>query len=91
MSNVVFLILAFRGLIDPTLTRNMRLETSGFSTNLNLKDFVDWIIKIEDGTFGSDNDGEADIEIPIDLLILELSSPLRSIIEVTYPNLLDNM
>ena len=33
----------------------------------------------------------ADIEIPNDLLMLESNSPLLSIVEFTYPNLLDNM
>ena len=60
------------------IDKNMRLETVASSTNLNLKSFANWIIKIGDGTFGSNNDEEVDIKIPSDLLILESSSPLTS-------------
>ena len=85
-----FLILAFERLIVLTLTKNMRLETVGSSANSNLKDFVNWIIKIGDETFEFDNDGEADVGIP-SVFILESRSALMSIIEFMYPNLLDNM
>ena len=33
----------------------MRLETASSSIDPNLKDFANWIIKIADETFGSDN------------------------------------
>ena len=86
-----FLILAFQGLIVLTLIKNMRLETTGSSVDSNLKDFVNWSIKIGDGTFRSDDDKEADIQIPSDFLILESSSPLTNTVKFTYTNFLHNM
>ena len=38
-----------------------RLYITSSSARSNMKDFVDWITKIGDGTFGFDNDGEANI------------------------------
>ena len=64
-----------------------RLYITSSSARSNMKNFVDWITKIGDGTFGSNNGKEADIEIPTDLLILKSSSSLTSIVDFTYPNL----
>ena len=48
-----------------TLTKNMRLLTTSSSTaDQELKDFVDWIIKIGEGKLVLDNDGIIEVEIP---------------------------
>ena len=74
------------------LTKNMRLQaTSSLSVEQELKLFAEWIIKIGDGKLGMDNDGTAEVEIPTEFLILESTSPLKSIVDFTYPNLLDNL
>ena len=70
----------------------MRLQaTSSLSVEQELKLFAEWIIKIGDGKLGMDNDGTAEVEIPTEFLILESTSPLKSIVDFTYPNLLDNL
>ena len=57
----------------------MRLQTIHYSpTDPLLKKFDDQINKIRDGNLGSDNDGDAKVEIPTELLILQLDLPLLS-------------
>ncbi|KAL7085427.1 hypothetical protein ACP275_14G281600 [Erythranthe tilingii] len=73
-----------------TLTKNMRLSSTSSNCE-ELKNFSDWVLSIGDGTNGDDNDGVMDIEIPEDLLIKPLGNHLASIVEETYPNLLDNI
>lgn len=51
----------------------------------------EWIIKIGDGQLGVVNVGIGEIEIPPESLILNSSSPLQSIVEFTYPDLVENM
>ncbi|XP_061354352.1 uncharacterized protein LOC133298985 [Gastrolobium bilobum] len=56
-----------------------------------MKDFVDSIIKVGDGQVGIDTNDVARVEIPEDLLILDSTKPLASIVQFTYPNLLQKM
>ncbi|XP_057425954.1 uncharacterized protein LOC130719345 [Lotus japonicus] len=74
------------------LTRNMRLSTAG-SPELatEIKEFADWILKIGDGDFESNERGESDIEIPEDLLIQNSENPLLDLVDFAYPNLVHNM
>lgn len=52
-----------------------------------LKEFAEWILKVGDGKLNEPNDGEADIEIPDDLLLTNETNPLQAIVSNTYPNL----
>ena len=54
-----------------------------------LRDFVEWILKVGDGKLGGPNDGEATIDIPKDLLIKDASDPMDAIIDSTYPRILE--
>ncbi|GJW83213.1 ATP-dependent DNA helicase PIF1-like protein [Tanacetum coccineum] len=54
-------------------------------------DFAEWILKLGDNNLGDANDGEAKIDIPDEILIKDSSDPVGSIIDFTYPNMLDNL
>ncbi|XP_061359271.1 uncharacterized protein LOC133303383 [Gastrolobium bilobum] len=41
-----------------------------------IKEFSEWLLKIEDGDLGDDDDGESIIKIPDELLITKLEDPL---------------
>jgi hypothetical protein len=74
------------------LTKNMRLQTGSSCSDVNeLKEFSDWILNVGDGNIGDNNDGEAEIEIPDDMLIKNSGDPISSIVNSTYPSLLENM
>ncbi|XP_057455304.1 uncharacterized protein LOC130746629 isoform X2 [Lotus japonicus] len=74
------------------LTKNMRLTTSQSAhENLEIKKFADWLLDIGDGKLNRSSDGESTIEIPKDLLILESENPIQSLIDFSYPFMLDNL
>ncbi|XP_022025052.1 uncharacterized protein LOC110925406 [Helianthus annuus] len=67
------------------LTENMRLKVGNQPSNLQeTKDFAEWILKLGDGLLGDQNDGEAEIEIPDDLLIKDEVNPIASLISFAY-------
>ncbi|KAL7135311.1 hypothetical protein ABFS83_11G085000 [Erythranthe nasuta] len=52
------------------LTKNMGLQSCSSPSNVDeIKEFGDWILNVGNGDVGEDNDGEASIEIPDDMLI----------------------
>jgi len=57
----------------------------------DIKEFVDWILKIGDGNMNLNEIGEGIIEIPKHLLVENSDSPLLSLVEFVYPKFLDNM
>nr|GEV73004.1 60S ribosomal protein L19-1 [Tanacetum cinerariifolium] len=74
------------------LTANMRLIVGCRPEDVNeIKDFAEWILKLRDGNLGDTNDGEAKIDIPDEMLINDSSDLVGSIIDFTYPNMLDNL
>ena len=74
------------------LTKNMRLEGSSNSGETeSLRDFAQWILNIGDGRIREQIDGEASVEIAVDLLVKTSSDYLADIVEATYPDLLQNM
>ncbi|XP_074284152.1 uncharacterized protein LOC141608706 [Silene latifolia] len=73
-----------------TLTKNMRLQAGSEDTNVDeIRKFSEWILKIGDGLVGDPNDGDAevDIEFPDDLLIQNVTNPIASLVDITYPDL----
>ncbi|CAH9113338.1 unnamed protein product [Cuscuta europaea] len=56
-----------------------------------LKLFADWILHIGDGVLGGSDDGEAEIDIPENFHVPEMSDPITSIVNATYPDFLKNM
>lgn len=75
-----------------SLTKNMRLGGSNIeSERQEIKQFADWILNIGDGDPSANELGEYPIEIPPDLLIDDHIKPLESLIEFTYPNILNNI
>ena len=74
------------------LTENMRLRSGVDSVeNAKLAEFAKWILDIGDGKVGGINDGEADIEIPNDIIVESSGNPVGDIVSSTYPDLLDNL
>jgi len=76
-----------------TLTKNMRLTVEADPTEEkdNIKEFSDWILKLGDGKLSEPNDGEAAIDIPEDMLLLDSLHPIDYIANCVYPNLLQNL
>ncbi|CAJ2651910.1 unnamed protein product [Trifolium pratense] len=73
------------------LTKNMRLKgDSADKSQSELKEFADWILKIGDGLIDSDENGEAQIQIPEDLCNLEVDDPLLSLVNFVYPKVVTN-
>ncbi|XP_076926975.1 uncharacterized protein LOC143590356 [Bidens hawaiensis] len=59
------------------LTKNMRLTVGCRSSDIqNITDFADWLLDIGQGNVGGLNTGEAVIDIPDDLLILNSVDPM---------------
>ncbi|XP_024995842.1 uncharacterized protein LOC112528991 [Cynara cardunculus var. scolymus] len=74
------------------LTRNMRLTANSESSEIEqIRDFAKWILDLGEGKVGCDNDGEAVIEIPHDLLITDRVDPISVLIEFVYPSILENI
>lgn len=72
--------------------KNMRLQGTNLDKELHQnKDFSDWILKVGDGFFGENNDGEAVLEIPQDILIQYTDDPFSSLVDFTYPSIQQNL
>ncbi|XP_022024110.1 uncharacterized protein LOC110924409 [Helianthus annuus] len=72
------------------LTKNMRLTIGADSSDMDsIRDFAKWLLDIGEGKLGDDNDGEAIIEIPDDLLITDSSDPIQSLIDFVYPSIME--
>nr|GEW72010.1 ATP-dependent DNA helicase PIF1-like [Tanacetum cinerariifolium] len=56
-----------------------------------IREFAEWILKVRDDEPGEENDGEVDIDVPKEVLIDEADDPVSSIVDFTYPNILDNI
>ncbi|KAH9614951.1 hypothetical protein KSS87_011078 [Heliosperma pusillum] len=70
------------------LTKNMRLQVGSSSNNDDdIKKFSEWILEIGDGLAGGDNTGEVELQFPLELLIEDVSDPIASLVNVTYPSL----
>ncbi|XP_074298809.1 uncharacterized protein LOC141629753 [Silene latifolia] len=70
------------------LTKNMRLQGGRTSDNVDdIRKFSEWILEIGDVLAGDENDGEVDLQFPDDLLIQHVADPIASIVNVTYPDL----
>lgn len=75
-----------------TLTKNMRLTVESDPAEVDsIKEFSDWILQLGDGKLSEPNDGEATIDIPEDMLLLDSFHPIDSIANCIYPNLLQNL
>ncbi|GKB34914.1 ATP-dependent DNA helicase PIF1-like protein [Tanacetum coccineum] len=74
------------------LTVNMRLGSGTTdSERKEIQDFADWILDIGNGNIGGKNDGESIVEFPDNMLIPESDDQVGSIIQETYPHLLQNL
>ncbi|XP_022038828.1 uncharacterized protein LOC110941494 [Helianthus annuus] len=72
------------------LTKNMRLTIGAESSDMeSIREFAKWLLDIGEGKLGDDNDGEAIIQIPDDLLITDNSDPIQSLIDFVYPSIME--
>ncbi|KAL8514180.1 hypothetical protein ACS0TY_013347 [Phlomoides rotata] len=72
----------------------MRLITGskgGDTSNDEITEFADWILKVGDGNIGIGEDGLSEIEIPEDNLILTDNDPVRAIVHSIYPYVAENL
>ncbi|KAF7807461.1 ATP-dependent DNA helicase PIF1-like [Senna tora] len=75
-----------------SLTKNMRLY-QGYSVeeNSSISRFAEWIFKVGDGNIGNIiNDEEHEITIDDDILIDDAEDLIKTIVESTYPKLVDS-
>ncbi|XP_057808736.1 uncharacterized protein LOC131023211 [Salvia miltiorrhiza] len=69
------------------LKKNMRLQNMGSSAEaVELEEFSKWIASIGDGTIGSANDGNVNIDIRTDFLIKWSENPIEHIVNTIYPS-----
>lgn len=74
------------------LTHNMRISTAKIDQSTKeIKEFVDWILKIGDGDINSEKSGDDIIDIPNDLFICDTAEPLMSLVDFVYPKILENI
>ncbi|XP_010507054.1 PREDICTED: uncharacterized protein LOC104783615 [Camelina sativa] len=72
-----------------SLTKNMRLMSKNMTEieSRNIKEFSDWILAVGDGKIPETNDGEALIDILVELLITDVVDPIDSISRAVYGDL----
>ncbi|KAI3769882.1 hypothetical protein L6452_00996 [Arctium lappa] len=74
------------------LTKNMRLTVDNQASDIEqTRIFANWILDLGEGKVGSVNDGEAIIDIPDDLLIIDSTNPISALIDFVYPSILVNV
>ncbi|XP_010479356.2 PREDICTED: uncharacterized protein LOC104758217 [Camelina sativa] len=74
------------------LTKNMRLTIDSDPAEIkSIKEFSEWILKLGDGKLSQPNNGEAVIDIPGDMLLMDNLDPIVSITNAIYPSLLQNL
>ncbi|XP_010480643.1 PREDICTED: uncharacterized protein LOC104759407 [Camelina sativa] len=67
------------------LTQNMRLRKAKNSQDADaLSTFSKWLLDIGDGKINEPNNGEVEIEIPEDLLIVACDNPIEAIVKQIY-------
>lgn len=72
------------------LTRNMRLIPGDNSREMiELKSFSEWIMAIGDGSIGKNDNGESEIDIPEDLLVMDCGDPVKTIVTEIYGETFD--
>ncbi|XP_076932189.1 uncharacterized protein LOC143597628, partial [Bidens hawaiensis] len=73
------------------LTKNMRLHVLGDPSNMEqTKLFAQWLLDLGEGKVGGNNDGEASIVIPDDLLIKVSLDLVSDLINFVYSSILSN-
>ena len=75
-----------------TLTKNMRLLNGASDTDIDQRSlFSEWVLGIGDGRIGEDNELDKTVIITPDFLIPSSGDHVASIVENTYPKLLENI
>ncbi|XP_012847858.1 PREDICTED: uncharacterized protein LOC105967792 [Erythranthe guttata] len=70
----------------------MRLQSCSSPTNVDeVRKFGDRILKVGNGDVREQNDREASLEIPEDMLIGDSEDSFRDLLNFVYPNFLSNM
>ncbi|CAH9098656.1 unnamed protein product [Cuscuta europaea] len=73
------------------LSTNMRLNVGVTSEDhAATKEFADWTLQLGEGSNESHENGASEVQIPSDLLINGCKNPLHSLVDFTYPELLQN-
>ncbi|XP_016184913.1 uncharacterized protein LOC107626523 [Arachis ipaensis] len=69
------------------LTKNMRLSLGETNNVQELRNFIEWLLKIGDGLAGDTTDGESIIHIPSDILVKNSEIVLDDLIDFVYPDM----
>ena len=69
----------------------MRLQTLYVDDDNDLKNFVDWFLKICDGILGGPNDGKSIIYISNNFLNKDVVDLISVIVESTYTSIQENL
>ncbi|XP_074292996.1 uncharacterized protein LOC141619874 [Silene latifolia] len=76
----------------PVVSKGSRADVVAASLSSDnveeLRKFSEWLLEIGDGIVGGENEGEVDLELPTDLLIQDVTNPIKTLVDVTYPDLL---
>ena len=68
------------------LKQNMRIQSSNDPIEQGLiKEFMEWLLKVGDGTIGLPHDGTTEIEMSSQLLLFNVGDPIKTIVEAIYP------
>ncbi|XP_071688293.1 uncharacterized protein [Rutidosis leptorrhynchoides] len=81
------------------LAVNMRLSNASLNNfdennqdNLSdIRKFADWLLDVGNGNVNPSEDGISEIEMPEDVLVKDINDPIGSIINVIYPDFLNNL
>ncbi|GJV36392.1 ATP-dependent DNA helicase PIF1-like protein [Tanacetum coccineum] len=73
---------------DPSQPSN---RVFGDSEKKEIEDFANWILNIGNGNIDSKNEGESTVVFPDEMLIPESDDHVGSIIDQTYPQLVQNL
>lgn len=72
--------------------KNMRLSVDADpEENESIKEFSEQILKLGDGKLLEPKNGEAEISIPSDMLLMDSHDPISSITNAIYPSLVQNL
>jgi len=70
----------------------MRLKSHTLmQSQTEIKEFADWILHIGDGDMELNELGQGSIEIPEEILILDVEQPLLHLVDFVYPSYINNV
>ncbi|XP_076903686.1 uncharacterized protein LOC143558784 [Bidens hawaiensis] len=73
------------------LKKNTRLTVGSELHDITqTKTFAQWLLDLGEGNIGGSNDGDAIIDIPDDILMMDSVDPISDLIDFVYPSIFQN-